>query len=162
MVRVSSPAKLRPWSELTAKMVMGVVPGLVILENPKLKLFKPTPNPEIPKNHRVYMNFFEKFARTFAFFPVTRIRNPTEIVQKNLFRRAFLFWVDFFWVGFHPLNFLWFGMEFAPSKSLGKKGIFKKFVMFATVRFRECFFVSSGVWSEGSCYFPSYRLSTMT
>ena len=30
MVRVSSPAKLRPWSELTAKMVMGVVPELVI------------------------------------------------------------------------------------------------------------------------------------
>ena len=30
MVRVSSPAKLRPWSELTAKMVMGIVPGLVI------------------------------------------------------------------------------------------------------------------------------------
>ena len=30
MVRVSSPAKLRPWSELTAIMVMGVVPGLVI------------------------------------------------------------------------------------------------------------------------------------
>ena len=29
MVRVSSSAKLRPWSELTAKMVMGVVPGLV-------------------------------------------------------------------------------------------------------------------------------------
>ena len=27
MVRVSSPAKFRPWSELTAKMVMGVVPG---------------------------------------------------------------------------------------------------------------------------------------
>ena len=32
MVRVSSPAKLRPWSELTAKMVMGVVPGLVTCE----------------------------------------------------------------------------------------------------------------------------------
>ena len=29
MVRVSSPAKLRPWSGLTTKMVMGVVPGLV-------------------------------------------------------------------------------------------------------------------------------------
>ena len=28
MVRVSSPAKLRPWSELIAKMVMGVVPGV--------------------------------------------------------------------------------------------------------------------------------------
>ena len=32
MVRVSSPAKLRPWSELIAKMVRGVVPGLVRLE----------------------------------------------------------------------------------------------------------------------------------
>ena len=32
MVRVSSPAKLRPWSELIAEMVMGVVPGLVSLE----------------------------------------------------------------------------------------------------------------------------------
>ena len=31
MVRVSSPAKLRPWSELTAEMVMGVVPALVNL-----------------------------------------------------------------------------------------------------------------------------------
>ena len=30
----------------------------------------PTPNPEIPKKHRVYANFFAKFARTFAFFPV--------------------------------------------------------------------------------------------
>ena len=40
MVRVSSPAKLRPWSELTAKMVMGVLPGLVIKdpESPFLKL----------------------------------------------------------------------------------------------------------------------------
>ena len=27
MVQASSPAKLRPWSELTAKMVMEVVPG---------------------------------------------------------------------------------------------------------------------------------------
>ena len=47
---------------------------------------KPTQNPDIPKKHRVHANFFEKFARTFAFFPVTRVRNPTEIVQKNLFK----------------------------------------------------------------------------
>ena len=33
MVRVSSPAKLRPWSELTAKMVMGVVPGIWLCKN---------------------------------------------------------------------------------------------------------------------------------
>ena len=31
MVRVSSLAKLRPWSGLTAKMAMGVVPGFVHL-----------------------------------------------------------------------------------------------------------------------------------
>ena len=49
----------------------------------------PTPNPEIPKKHRVYTIFFEKFARTFAFFPMTRVRNPTEIVQMNLFRWTF-------------------------------------------------------------------------
>ena len=59
----------------------------------------PTQNSEIPKNHRVHTNFFEKFARTFAFFPVTRVSNPTEIVQKNLFGWTFLFWVDFFgWI----------------------------------------------------------------
>ena len=28
----------------------------------------PTQNPEIPKKHRVYKNFFEKFPRAFAFF----------------------------------------------------------------------------------------------
>ena len=35
---------------------------------------------------RVYTNFLKKFMRTFAFFPVTRVRNTTEIDQKNLFR----------------------------------------------------------------------------
>ena len=37
------------------------------------------------KKHRAYTIFFEKFARTFAVFPVTRVRNPTAIAQKNLF-----------------------------------------------------------------------------
>ena len=47
MVRVSSPAKLRPWSELTAKMVMGVVPGLVnfqINEGIAVTAFRGLPN----------------------------------------------------------------------------------------------------------------------
>ena len=35
MVRVSSPPKLRPWSDLAAKMVMGVIPGFY----PKKTLF---------------------------------------------------------------------------------------------------------------------------
>ena len=60
---------------------------------------EPTPNPEIPKKHRVYTNFFEKFAWIFALFPVTQVRNPTEIIHKNSFRWNFLFWVDFFgWI----------------------------------------------------------------
>ena len=57
-------------------------------------------NPEIPKKHRVHTNFFDKFARTFPCFPVTRVRNPAEIVQINSFRWTFLFWVDFFRVDF--------------------------------------------------------------
>ena len=39
--------------------------------------------------------FFQKFAHIFAFFPVTRVRNPMEIAQKNLFKRICLFGVDF-------------------------------------------------------------------
>ena len=66
---------------------------------------RPTQNPEIPKKRRVYVNFFEKFARTFAFVPVTRVRNPTELVQKNSFRWSFLFWVDFFGWIFLPWSY---------------------------------------------------------
>ena len=40
MVRVSSPAKLRPWSELIAKLVMGVFPGLVKSKIQKSKIRK--------------------------------------------------------------------------------------------------------------------------
>ena len=70
-----------------------------VIVNLPLEAPKPTQNPEIPPKHRVYANFFERFARTFAFFPVTQVRNPTKIVQKNLFRWTFLFWVDFFgWI----------------------------------------------------------------
>ena len=77
----------------------------------------PTPNPRIPykgrgpkphpksrntKKHRVYANFLEKFARTFAFFPVTRVGNATGIVhRKTCSDERFLLWVDFFgWLFF--------------------------------------------------------------
>ena len=50
---------------------------------------------------RVYTNFFEKFARTFAFFPVTRVRNPTEICSEKLVQMNCFFFLDgFFWVDF--------------------------------------------------------------
>ena len=61
---------------------------------------EPTPNPDIPKKYCVYTNFFEEFARTFAFFPVTRVRNPMEIVQKELVRMIFFILGGFFSGGF--------------------------------------------------------------
>ena len=54
------------------------------------------------KKKRVYTNVFEKFVQTFACYPVTRVRNPTEIVQKNLFRWTFIYG-GFFRVDFPPL-----------------------------------------------------------
>ena len=52
MVRVSSPAKLRPWSELTAKMVMGVVPGLVTFWAALTKVYVPCAEPKEHKHFR--------------------------------------------------------------------------------------------------------------
>ena len=53
--------------------------------------------PKIPKYQKTprLHELFRKFARTFPCSPVTWVRNPTEIVQKNSFRWTFLFWVDF-------------------------------------------------------------------
>ena len=57
------------------------------------------PKSEIPKTLRLHDFVFGEFAGTFAFFPLTRVRNPTEMFQKDFFRSAFLFWVDFFrWI----------------------------------------------------------------
>ena len=98
--------------------------------------FKPNQNPEITtRQHRIYTNFFEKFARTFAFFPVTRIRNPTEIVQKNLFRWTFLFWEDLigwfflFWTEQSLYrnvvwDFSWFFCQRRPESSLSLSSLF--------------------------------------
>ena len=63
------------------------------IRNEKLEAQIPTPNPEIPKKHRVYTNFSGKFTRTFPCFPLARarVRNPTEIVQINSFRLTFYF-----------------------------------------------------------------------
>ena len=55
------------------------------------------------KKRCIYTNFFEKFARAFALFPVMRVRNPMEIVQKTcsdelcyfgwIFSGGFCFWI---------------------------------------------------------------------
>ena len=62
MVRVSSPAKLRPWSELTAKMVMGVVPGLVKIKK------KRTPKPKNRTNSA--KEFSEQFEGVTGHYPL--------------------------------------------------------------------------------------------
>ena len=62
------------------------------------------PNPEIPPKCRVHADFFEKFARTFALFPVTRVRNPTEIVYKKLVQMNFFIFGGFFRVDFPPMK----------------------------------------------------------
>ena len=46
----------------------------------------PTQNPETPKKTPRLRELFEKLARTCPCFPMTRVRNATEIVQKDSFR----------------------------------------------------------------------------
>ena len=58
-------------------------------------LTKYPPSPPKEK-HRIYVDIFEKFEWTFAFFHVTRVRNPTAIVQKNVFRWIFYLGSGFF------------------------------------------------------------------
>ena len=78
-----------------------------------------SPNPEIPKRHRVY-TLYTNFSRSsrellpFSLWHKWQVRNPTEIVQKNLFRWTFLFWAHF--CGF-------FRVDFPPVKSRVHKGV---------------------------------------
>ena len=61
--------------------------------------------PKIQKyktNTAFYTDFFEKFARTFAFFTVTQVRNPLKIVQKTCSDELF-YLGGFFRVDLPPL-----------------------------------------------------------
>ena len=59
---------------------------------------------------------FREVRMNFPYFPVIWVRNPAEIVQKNLFRWTFLFWVEFScgfsyceeWPSAPPLPETWF------------------------------------------------------
>ena len=83
----SPHSQLGPWhNDKSMAQVHQTGSALMQVGTSRIEAQQPTPNPEIPKKHRVRTNFFKKFARTFAFFPVIRVRNPTEIVQKNFFR----------------------------------------------------------------------------
>ena len=65
----------------------------------------PKPNPQSRKTTlHLHGFFFEKFVRTFPCFPVTRVRNPTGIVQKKLARMNFIFEVGVYRVAFPPVT----------------------------------------------------------
>ena len=82
MVRVSSPAKLRPWSELIAKMVMGVVPGLliiganVVVRSPLDKCCDPgsllAPPVNLGKLSYLQLELFCLHLRFFAYSPLVK------------------------------------------------------------------------------------------
>ena len=72
MVRVSSAAKLRPWSELTAKMVMGVVPWLVTIASAKLGVV------------RILLSSYT--FRQFAHHPPLDGRNRARVIAESLAR----------------------------------------------------------------------------
>ena len=55
-----------------------------------------TPPPPKKKERHVYTKFFEKIPWNFLCISVIRVRNPAEVVQKNLLRWIVLFWVDSF------------------------------------------------------------------
>ena len=76
MVRVSSPAKLRLWSESTAKMVMGVVPGLVKFapSNCSVNLFQP----EIAATSSLWWKFAIMIAK------IARFRTQGEILTTGV------------------------------------------------------------------------------
>ena len=58
----------------------------MLLQKLEANLAKTQPQiPKYKKKHRIYTNFFEMLARTFAFFPV----------EKTCSDEPFLLWVDF-------------------------------------------------------------------
>ena len=87
----------------TKTTILGATPGAIlgIDGRPYAEAKKPTQNPEIPKN----WTFSEKFARTFPCLPVTRVRNPTEIVQKT--RSDELFYFRWIFSGVDFLLWIW-------------------------------------------------------
>ena len=56
-----------------------------------LEAQKTTPNPEIPKKGARSHELLQKARANFCLFPLTRVRNPTEIVQKKLVQMTFYF-----------------------------------------------------------------------
>ena len=74
MVRVSSPAKLRPWSELIAKMEMGVVPGLVNYDG------------ELPPKKRDWATWRGKEAKAQGFHSCYKTPDPRRVSEGFLKR----------------------------------------------------------------------------
>ena len=75
--------------------------------HPLIEARKPTQNPEIPKKYCVHANFFEKFARTFAFFPMTEVRKTDGNCSEKLVQMNFFILGGFFSGGFSSSELRW-------------------------------------------------------
>ena len=85
----------------------SVPPPEALYETPRLqKLFRKV------RANFCFLPCDTKFVRTFAFFPVTRVRNTTEIVQNNLFKSTFILGGESLRVDFPPLIFATSGSLF--------------------------------------------------
>ena len=82
-------------------------------------LWRPQNTSQIPKYQTKTLRLHELFRNlraNSAFFPVTRVSNPTEFVQKNLFRRTFVIFQE-------PLNAPFFMGCFPGDFQEGKRPI---------------------------------------
>ena len=89
---------LWPWGREVPRTRLGQKkPREVVLMLVLNRGQKKTPKIPIYQKNAVHTNFFGKFARTSPSCPVPQVRNPTDIVQRNLFRWTFYFgWIFFF------------------------------------------------------------------
>ena len=103
-------ADVYPWGRLdynsnsksSARSHKRSVQYLQTLERRKLETQKPTPNPEIPKKHRVYANFFRKVRANLCLLP----NDAKSGNQRKLFRKKKLVQMNFFILGgFHRVDF---------------------------------------------------------
>ena len=91
----------------------------VLLEAPK-----PTPSPEIPKRHRVYTNFSEKYGQTFAFFPVP-CQEPNRDCSEKLVQMNFLILGGLLGADFPPLKQRRRGRA-AQQIRISQRGVFQR------------------------------------
>ena len=119
------------------------------------------------KKHRVYMNIFKKFARTFAFFPVKRVRNSTKLFRKKLVQMnsfiwggLFFGWIFLLWRERESGRSLWFPTrgQFIASVLGMPMGTRRLPLLWVGLSFRN----KSPHWSQARDVFSGVHITTTT